>query len=118
MVAVSPRAGQIFVFADFKLFLSLSGAKTGGFWGMHWQMERALRVWDMGGFGATKALEADDVQSTCSRFGSVTVSTTIPGVARLANWRENLFPSSFHKDFQGCILLRLLQMKHSPVYAT
>lgn len=71
-------------------------------------------MWRMGSFSATKALEADDVQSTSSRFGIVTVSTTIPGVARLSNWRGNLLPYVF----QGCILLCLLQTKHNPVYAT
>ena len=73
MVAVSPRAEQIIVLLILN-FASLSGAKTGGFFGMHWQIERALRVWGMGSFGATKPLEADNVQSTSSRFGSVTVS--------------------------------------------
>lgn len=99
MIAVSTRAGQIFVLLILN-FSSLSpGLKQEAFLGRTGKWRGLSECGGMGSFDATKALEADDVQSTSSRFGRVTVSTTIPGVARLANWRENLLPYVF----QGCI---------------
>lgn len=68
----------------------------------------------MGGFGVTRAAEANVVQATSSKPYSIPASTTIPRPEESQAWRGNLASIRISEMF----LLPLLLRKCSPVHAT